>query len=1541
MVPGADLRILAGSKSIEVRILDSVLVPARESKIETDDPVVGPRPARPFIVGLGASAGGIEAVSSLLAALPKDLNIIYAVIQHLSPTHRSVLTKLLGRETGMPVLEVESDAKLQPNTVYVTPPNTNIVYRGDCFVLQEEPRAASPRPSINAFFSSLAWELGENAIGVVLSGTGADGAAGVCDIKAAGGVTFAQDPAHAKYPGMPQAAIDTGCIDWILPTEKIALEIGQLVRTGGVSIAASPAKVTSSLKKLLLRVKTKTRIDFSGYKEGTLLRRIERRMAARRAPSIDAYLQIIEKDPEELESLSKDILISVTAFFRDGGLFDALRKVLQLALNEKEAGEEIRVWVPGCATGEEAYSIAILLAEVLGPRLRNHDVKVFATDLDLGALAVARRAVYPESSLAHIPPPMLAAHFQRIGSQFEVSRALRDMVIVARQDLVQDPPFLRLDLISCRNVLIYLQPQLQDHVLSVFHYALRPNGHLFLGKSEGVFQQKALFESVDRHARLFRRCQVDEKMPLPPRGRQFAPRISNSQEVPTPGQRLQEAAMAAFLPPCVLIDNKFEVQHIYGDISAFVTVAAGKPSSNLQQLIRQELRAELIMLVRHVEHRNKLVKGRSRRLRTLEGLRHVVISVHPDRGCFLVAFNIQPIAPASGGKRRRGEPAGEPAEVRAVEQELQSTRERLQTVIEELETSNEEMQALNEEVQAANEELQSTNEELESSNEEMQASNEELMTVNEELQVRSSELAEALNELQKVQDSTGFPLFVCDSELRLLRFNSCAAALFALNDLSLGRTMSTLRLLPGMPDFSPALHRAMSTKETVEETTSSNERRYVLHIAPYETPRSKSGAVVSLFDVTERVAAERSVRESRERLMAIMNHSTAVIYLKDIAGRYGFVNRQFERLYGVNAEKALGLTDEKLFPGHDLGARRDRELEVVRAKQAIEVEETLQRQDELRSFLTVRFPLFDVDGEVTGVCTQSVDVTDRRRAEDELRLANRVFEGAGEGIAVTAADRTIVKVNDAFSRVTGYTFAEAQGKALDMFSSARNGEGFLNRIWDIVERTGIWQGEIWQRRQSGEEFPEWLTLSAVLDADGRLINYVAIFSDITAIKSSQERVEFLATHDELTLLPNRALFVDRVGQAIARAARRSTQSAVLFVDLDNFKVINDSLGHAAGDGVLKQVAEILRRTIRANDTVARFGGDEFVLLMEEITSDEVDALARRIADRLRVPMSIADREIFVTASIGVSLYPTDGDNADLLLKHADVAMYHAKDSGKRCHQFFNEKIRDAADERLCLTNGLQHAIENGELFLLYQPQFDLFDGSLVGIEALVRWKHAEKGLIPTARFIDLAENVGLIHHVGEWVTNAACRQLAEWIGQGIQVPQMSINVSAEQFRRHHLPSAIGRIVAAHRLSARHLTVELTESALMSDPEQCVRQLCDLKALGIKLSIDDFGTGFSSLSFLRRYPLDELKIDRSFVDEVATSGDDRAITQAILAMAEKLGLLVVAEGIESPEQLQVLRQMSCARGQGFLLAPPLTADEMSERLRSGARAHVTN
>ena len=560
-------------------------------------------------------------------------------------------------------------------------------------------------------------------------------------------------------------------------------------------------------------------------------------------------------------------------------------------------------------------------------------------------------------------------------------------------------------------------------------------------------------------------------------------------------------------------------------------------------------------------------------------------------------------------------------------------------------------------------------------------------------------------------------------------------------------------------------------------------------------------------------------------------------------------------------------------------------------------------------------------------------------SQHELRLAEKVIESSLEGILITDEDLHIVSVNPAFTRLTGYTFDEVRGRTPAVLKSGRHDANFYRAMWKSISACGHWQGEIWNRRKSGELYPELLTITAIHDSNGRLTNYAALFSDISQIKDSEEQIRSLAYYDPLTNLPNRRLLEDRLQVALAHAHRNHSRLAVMFVDLDRFKRINDTLGHEVGDRVLMEIANRLKHCLREDDTVARMGGDEFIIVLGDVAQEDAPAhVASRIIEALREPVVLDGRELVITTSIGISVYPEDGEDATVLIKNADTAMYRAKDEGRNSFQMYQTAMNARSLEHLALEAALHHALEREELVLHYQPVVDIASGKVVAAEALLRWRHPDLGLVSPADFIPLAEETGLILPIGAWVMREACRQHRAWAKQGFELPRMKVNLSARQFRDPSLVTLISEILAETGMPAAALNLELTESVLMDESEYGIAVLARLRKLGLGLALDDFGTGYSSLAYLKRFPIDELKIDRLFVRDMERNPSDAAIAGAIVSMAHSLGQMVVAEGVETQAQLAILTASGCDMAQGFLFSRPLPADAFPTWDRANDRSN---
>ncbi len=560
------------------------------------------------------------------------------------------------------------------------------------------------------------------------------------------------------------------------------------------------------------------------------------------------------------------------------------------------------------------------------------------------------------------------------------------------------------------------------------------------------------------------------------------------------------------------------------------------------------------------------------------------------------------------------------------------------------------------------------------------------------------------------------------------------------------------------------------------------------------------------------------------------------------------------------------------------------------------------------------------------------EIVERRRVDEELRQSATVFENTSDGVMITDAEVRILAVNRAFVELTGYGADEIRGQTPRVLQSGRHGRSFYEAMWASVRERGRWHGEIWNRRKNGEVYPELLSISVVRDEAGRITNYVGVFSDISALKESEARFEHLAHHDPLTGLPNRLLFNARVEHAVARAQRTGDRMAVLFLDLDRFKDVNDSFGHPAGDELLREVARRLTACVRSDDTVARLGGDEFTILLEDLPDRETaGVVAAKSMQGLSAPFVVQGFEVYVTACIGISLFPEDGRDATTLLKHADSAMYRAKEEGRSSYGFYTAELTESTVERFILENSLRRAIQQGELVLHFQPQVSLLTGRIVGLEALVRWQHPEAGLIPPGRFVPLAEDSGLIEAVGSWVLHAACEQAAAWREAGLPAVRIAVNLSSRQVGDAGLTDAVRGALEETRLEPRWLELEITESVVMRHPEQAAQTLAALKSLGLSLAIDDFGKGYSSLGYLRRFPFDTLKIDRSFLKDIPSQRGDEAIARAVIALGHGLGLQLVAEGIETAEQVAFLEDHGCDAYQGNFFSPPLTAPECARLL----------
>ncbi|HEX9302399.1 MAG TPA: chemotaxis protein CheB [Casimicrobiaceae bacterium] len=989
------------------------------------------------VVAIGASAGGLEAISQLLQAVPGDTGMAFVFVQHLDPTRESKLESILARTTPMPVHEAAHGMAVEPNSIYVIPRNTTMTIKEG--VLQLRPRGDAPGPHlpVDSFLRSLAEDRQSAAIGVILSGTGSDGTLGLEDIKAAGGITLAQGEESAKYSGMPVSAIRSGCVDMVMSPEEIARELARIARHPYVTMPEAGGRVPpvddeASFRRILSLLRGAFGVDFSAYRDTTIRRRIMRRMVLHVKDNLADYAQHLEKESAELDALYQDILINVTSFFREPETFETLKQsVFPEIVKNRPPGAPIRIWVPGCSTGQEAYSLAIALSEYLDDLPVAPPAQVFATDLSERVLQSARDGIYPETIEAEVTPERLRRFFTKEDSKYRVNKAIREICLFARQNVAADPPFSRVDLVSCRNLLIYLAPTLQKRVLPTFHYALNPHGFLLLGASETIGGFSDLFAQVDRNRRIYSKklaalrpyphFTADDARPgAVARGRSPAGQTHARVDWQREADRV---ILSHYAPPAVLVNDDLEVVHFHGETGAYLKPPTGEASFNFLKMAREGLFPELRSALTECRARGEEVDRRNVRIRGESETRTVDLRVLPVRvpgngeACFLVAFEdaghaMPTRVPAASGlargrprrsplarvarwfrRRSAGERAGEiapPAEgqdAAAVRQELVSTRDYLQSVIEEQDASNEELKSANEEILSANEELQSTNEELETAKEELQSVNEELTTINEQLQNRNAELSRLHDDVSNLLASANVPMVSVGIDLRIRRATPAAAKLLNVLPTDVGRPLGNLKPAVDIPDLEALIAEVIASVQVRQrEAHDRDGRHYLVRIYPYRTADNRiDGAVVVLLDVEEVTEQAARLRQKAE----LLEMSSDAIIVRDRDSVITFWNHGAEMMYGWTAKDAIGqithalLQTRQPLTGADIDA-------MLLSYDRWQGEITQTTRDGATIVVESRHVVHrDQTGQVLGILEINREITERKRMIDELAAADR------------------------------------------------------------------------------------------------------------------------------------------------------------------------------------------------------------------------------------------------------------------------------------------------------------------------------------------------------------------------------------------------------------------------------------------------------------------------------------------------------------------------------------------------------------------------
>lgn len=1499
-----------------------------------------------WVVGVAASAGGLEALSRLLKHLRPHPRLSVVIAQHLSPDHESLLVNLLSRESKMPVSQARDQLKLIPGEVVVIPAGHNGTFSDDGRLqLSPTKEHGVPKPSANQLFHSMSIAFPERSIGVVLSGTGSDGANGGRDIKAQGGFMLVQSLDQAKYASMPSAAIETGCVDRIAQAETIASELGRIAEVDSLSESSSALdEQQDSLNQVLDALYQRSGVDFRQYKENTLKRRVARRFIATNTATLDEYGQYIKQFPEELDVLYQDLLISVTAFFRDQPEFEQLREILAEIIDKKQDADDLRIWVAGCATGEEAYSIAIIISEILGPDSAKFKTTIFATDIDNKALAIARRGGYSTPALKDIPERLKEKYFSVAGEDLIVDKRIREMVVFARQNMIQDAPFLRLDLVTCRNVLIYMKNDLQARVESNFHFALAENGVLFLGKSESL-PVSDLFDPLPHSkGKFFRRRNVEGQHPAPtirslpsqPTRRPSA-NASKTDEIQ---KRVGEALIEHFLPAGILVDVQMDIRFIFGDIQPYTAVASGQASLNLQNLLLPELQLDARSLIFKAQNGNQEHYTRTIHRKNSDIRMELIVLDRDEQSHELFLLRLESFPHTEFETEVSSISDSDNDLLSRLDQELASTREHLQTVIEELETSNEELQAVNEELQSSNEELQSTNEEMETANEELQSTNEELTTVNEELQIKSAEVVALNTDLGNIKDALPAALIVLDQHGRLTHFNPAAREIFEIDEAALGLFVSYLPSKMPLPDISGLLENARNGEKSEIQIT--GDRSYWLSVNCYfDQQGDEHGAVLLFWDNTELLDTYKRLEESlvenniQARALEAAEQGILIVDARTDDLPIVYVNPAFTSMTGFDRTEVV-TRNCRFLQGEDSSEETINEIRQTIATGASGTFTILNYRKDGTPFwnqLSLS-PIFDNDGALTHFISLQSDITEWVESERDKRLAKVVYQNTLESIVILDSEGRIISNNPAFSKLVDMDEDAICGREYrDLIG--HDPEDF-KKLWSSLSKQGAWQGELHIRTLGQRALYQWVSISAMDAFRDKDRTYVCIASDISELKHNEVRLNELAHYDSLTGLPNRLQLGKDLRTAISRANRRQDSFVVLFIDIDNFKLINDSFGHEVGDEVLKFFTGKLQSLMRETDTLARNSGDEFVALLEgDIEAGDAQQFAMRVLRTLESPFLYTDQKINISASIGIAVYPHDGDSVDMLLRNADAAMYRSKQEGRARYSFADVASSEKLQRQLRLESDLRSQLngENIGLCLHYQPVIELSTNRLTGFEALLRWQHPEFGLLMPGDFLPYLRTNQLLEQLDFWVIKQVIRQRKIWNSSGKPYGDLIIAVNLSP---SHLEDVFERrqslvdYLSSFRQQLDWMQLEILEDRFIPDSDNALEVIQSLRNLGVRIALDDFGAGYSNLSYLKRsVSVDTIKLDRSLITGVIYDERTHVIVENMVRLFEGIAIDCVAEGVEDREVMQKLIELGVNYAQGYHIGYPTAPEELDD------------
>lgn len=1123
------------------------------------------------IVGIGASAGGLEAFEQFFSNMPPDSGMAFVIVQHLDPSRHSSMPDILTRYTRMQIREATDGMKVEPNSIYLIPPNKSMGIQEGTLFLQEPAQPPALRLPVDFFFRSLAKEKEADAICIILSGTGTDGTLGLRAIKAELGTVLVQEPESAKYDGMPRSAVDTGLADFVLAPNEMPQQLIQFVQhstINGAKISTDVEEEKEPIQQIFTIMRTRTGHDFGRYKQTTIRRRLERRMSVNQIHDIAHYAHFLRDNELEARALLKDILISVTSFFRDAEAFEALKEKLKELVKKKVQDDILRIWVAGCATGEEAYSIAMIVSECLDKVEKHLLVQMYATDIDTDALSTARSGSYPANIAADVTPARLKRFFIKQNEQYRIRKELREIIVFAPQDFIKDPPFSRMDLICCRNLLIYLESDIQKKMLPLLHYALKPDGILFLGPSETIGEASDLFSMLDRKWKIYQRREVavpPDRLKFPAA---FAPTIREREAAGEPVQELAEARIPQitekifldnYAPTFAVIDEKYRLVYVRGRTGKYLEIASGQPSLSILEMAREGLRTELASAIYRATSDKKKVAHEGVRVKYNSGFQTINLTVAPlsEHGMLtellMVIFQDTGL-PTTEAETRPARRSGK--RVAELEEELKLSKGNLQKTIEELEATNEELKSANEELQSNNEELQSTNEELDTSREELQSLNEELTTMNAELQDKTVQFSKANDDLKNFLARTDIAIILLDEELKVRSFTPASVDVFNLRDIDVGRPLSEITsqlAYEGVVDNAREVLRMLGPKEI--EVQRKDGHWYIMRILPYLTTTNEvNGVVMSFLDIDKQKQAvdelartneqlqeslmetkkvEDSAKEERDRLLALVNSITDEVWFADIQGNFTLENEAALKEFGIDTsnvvsvkEMANGLEvfrpDGSPRPAGDAPPLRALKGEII--NNAEEIVRT-PASGELRHRWVNASPVRGTDGNIIGSVSVVRDITERKRMEERIQelLKEReeqlvetqsnfrlLIQTMSEGVFVIDKGGRIQFANPSAARIFNMPESELIGYHFGIPANEGTNEiqtqvGKQTKILELNVTNIIWDDQ-----------PSYLTTLRDITLQKRALERVRMLSHRLVTAQEKERREIgRELHDEI------------------------------------------------------------------------------------------------------------------------------------------------------------------------------------------------------------------------------------------------------------------------------------------------------------------------------------------------------------------------------------------------------------------------------------------